>query len=81
MSIKQKHLIIKIAITIIGAIAGYSYWYYVGCNSGNCPIYSKWHWSTMYGAGLGFLLVGIFVKEPKKDEKKNINIDDIDEKK
>ena len=49
----------------IGAVAGYLYWNYVGCNSGTCMITSKWHNSTAYGAMMGGLLFSIFKKEKK----------------
>ncbi|MCU0445587.1 MAG: DUF6132 family protein [Microscillaceae bacterium] len=41
---------------IAGAIAGYAYWYYVGCSNGTCPISSVWYISTAYGALLGYTL-------------------------
>lgn len=36
-----------------GAIAGYCYYYFVGCKSGACPIQSNPYYSTLYGALLG----------------------------
>jgi prepilin signal peptidase PulO-like enzyme (type II secretory pathway) len=50
---------------IIGAIAGYFYWQQVGCASGTCAITSKPLNSTLYGALMGYLLVGIFKKDKK----------------
>jgi hypothetical protein len=50
---------------IIGAIAGYFYWQQVGCASGTCAITSKPLNSTLYGAVMGYLLVGIFKKDKK----------------
>jgi hypothetical protein len=46
----------------IGAIAGYAYWYYVGCASGHCPISSLWYNSTLYGALVGAILGSSFKK-------------------
>jgi hypothetical protein len=43
---------------VLGAIAGYAYWHYVGCLSGTCPISSVWYISTAYGALLGYTLGG-----------------------
>lgn len=40
----------------IGALAGFAYWYYVGCNSGTCIIQSHWYTSTLYGALIGYLI-------------------------
>ncbi len=48
---------------ILGAIAGYIYWQQVGCSSGTCAITSKPLNSTLYGALMGALLLGMFQKE------------------
>ncbi len=50
---------------VLGAIAGYLYWNYVGCTSGTCAITSKPVNSTLYAAVMGALLSGIFKKEKK----------------
>lgn len=42
---------------MIGATAGYAYYYYVGCMSGTCPVTSNPWISTAYGALLGFLMM------------------------
>jgi hypothetical protein len=49
--------------TVIGALAGYLYWYYIGCSSGTCAITASPVNSTLYGALLGFLLQASFKKE------------------
>jgi hypothetical protein len=51
---------------LIGAIAGYFYWQQVGCVTGTCAITSKPLNSTIYGAVMGSLLLGLFKKENKK---------------
>jgi hypothetical protein len=51
---------------VAGAIAGYFYWQQVGCVSGTCAITSKPLNSTIYGAVMGSLLLGLFKKENKK---------------
>ena len=33
-----------------GAILGFSYYYFIGCQSGTCPIQSNPYYSTLYGA-------------------------------
>ncbi len=38
---------------LIGAVAGYAYYYFVGCAGGTCPISSKPLNSTLYGALVG----------------------------
>ena len=51
---------------LIGAIAGYAYYHYVGCTSGTCAITSKPLNSTLYGSLMGGLLFNMFVKKEKK---------------
>lgn len=41
---------------VVGAIAGFLYWKFVGCSSGTCAITSSPLNSTLYFAGLGALL-------------------------
>jgi hypothetical protein len=62
---KKAILLTGIGIAI-GAIAGYAYYFYVGCASGTCAITSKPLNSTLYGALMGGLLFNMFVKETKK---------------
>lgn len=45
---------------IVGAIAGFLYWKYVGCASGTCAITSSKMMSSLYGAVLGGLLFSYF---------------------
>jgi hypothetical protein len=45
-----------------GALAGFLYWKFVGCQSGTCPIKSVWYWSTLYGALIG-MLAGSIVRD------------------
>lgn len=60
-------LILKYSIVIlIGAAAGYSYWYFVGCNSGSCAITSSPVNSSIYGGLMGGLILNSFSKKPKK---------------
>lgn len=62
----KKAIIITGIGIVVGAIAGYLYYFYVGCASGTCAITSKPFNSTLYGALMGGLLFNIFVKSPKK---------------
>lgn len=59
---------LELAGLVLGALAGWTYWYYVGCASGTCMITSKPFNSTLYGALLGFLFFNLFRKE-KEPEK------------
>jgi ABC-type branched-subunit amino acid transport system permease subunit len=56
---------------LLGAIAGYLYWQQIGCSSGTCAITSKPLNSTLYGAVMGALLLGMFKKQTKKQEEKS----------
>ncbi len=48
---------LKLAIDAgAGALLGYTYYYFIGCNSGSCAITSNWHISTMYGTVMGLAL-------------------------
>ena len=62
---KKAILITGIGI-VVGTIAGYLYYFYVGCASGTCAITSKPLNSTLYGALIGGLVFNMFVKSPKK---------------
>ncbi len=70
MLVKFKYPLIGI---IIGAVAGYAYYYFVGCASGTCPITSKPLNSTMYGAIMGALIFTGFQTNnlDKQTDKKN----------
>lgn len=48
----------------LGALAGYLYWKFIGCESGTCMITSKPLNSTLYGALMGGLLFSLFKKNP-----------------
>tara|TARA_B100000809_G_C15093848_1_gene514239 strand:- start:1174 stop:1407 length:234 start_codon:yes stop_codon:yes gene_type:complete len=64
MKLKNWILKKKIALIVlaIGAVAGFLYWNFVGCASGNCGITANWHTSMAYGALMGWL-VGDFASE------------------
>lgn len=49
----------------VGAIGGYAYFYFVGCESGTCAIQSDPVNMTMYGAMMGGTL--FFRNKKKKD--------------
>lgn len=56
----------------LGAVAGFMYWHFIGCNSGTCPITSRWYNSTAYGAILGVLFANTN-KKTLKNQKENQN--------
>lgn len=59
MKIPKLSILITATGLFLGAIGGYTYWYYVGCNSGSCLITSSPTNSTAYGLVLGFLVAGV----------------------
>ena len=65
MNLILKHKF-TIAGVVIGSIAGYLYYYFVGCASGTCAITSNPFNSTLYGALMGGLLFTNFKKEKSK---------------
>ena len=48
---------------VIGAIGGFTYWKFIGCESGTCKITSSPLNSTLYFAILGALMLSMFKKE------------------
>lgn len=55
---------LEMIASVIGAILGYAYYAKIGCVSGTCAITSSPIISTLYGALLGYLLLGVI--KPKK---------------
>lgn len=54
---KKKRNWIKLGLFMAGgAVLGFSYYYFIGCSSGGCPITSNPFISTGYGAVLGGVL-------------------------
>lgn len=47
---------ISISFTILGAITGYLYWYYIGCTSGTCPLKTIWYNNVIIGGIMGYLV-------------------------
>jgi hypothetical protein len=47
---------------VLGAIAGFAYYRFVGCASGACPITGNPFISTIYGAVMGALMSGVGVR-------------------
>ena len=54
--------ILVIGGVILGSVAGYLYWKFIGCNSGTCLITSKPLNSSIYGAVMGGLMLSMAKK-------------------
>ncbi len=61
LNLVSKHKINLIGI-VAGGVAGYLYYYFVGCESGTCMIASNPLVTVPYFAFLGYLLAGLFKK-------------------
>ena len=68
----MKSVILKYKAELIGiafgALAGWPYWYFVGCSSGSCAITSSPVNSSLYGAFMGGILGGMFNKQDNKKQ-------------
>lgn len=47
----------------LGGVAGYLYYYFIGCSTGSCAITSRPFNSIIYGAIMGYLLASVFEKK------------------
>lgn len=60
-----------IAGILLGAISGFLYWSFIGCNSGSCAITSNPYNSTIYGSVMGGLVFSMFKKEKGNSTSEN----------
>ena len=60
----NKWLLIGIG-AVLGAVAGWLYWYYIGCDEG-CTITSSALNSTLYGTVMGGLVMNLFSKDVRE---------------
>lgn len=66
MTFLKKHILTIIGLGV-GAVGGFLYWKFIGCNSGTCAITSDPYKSSLYGLAMGGLLFSMFQKDKKKD--------------
>jgi phage shock protein E len=59
--LKSNRLVI--AGILLGAVAGYLYYHFVGCANGTCAITSNPYISVSYGGMMGGLLFSMFKKD------------------
>lgn len=52
---KKKATVVLIGV-LLGLVAGFAYWKFVGCQSGTCPLTAKWQTSTLFGGIFGYLI-------------------------
>lgn len=62
MNFLQKNVWIVGGI-ILGALSGFLYWNFIGCNSGSCAITSNPYNSAIYGSVMGALVFSMFKKQ------------------
>lgn len=74
----MKKYLLTIAGVFIGALGGFLYYYYVGCESGTCPITSKPLNSSLYGALMGGLLFNMFKRENVTTANTNQSLNQIE---
>lgn len=67
---KEMNIIAKKKLSVIsilaGAAGGYLYYYFTGCNTGTCIITSNPIITMLYGAAMGWLLLGTFYSGDSK---------------
>lgn len=55
----------RILIILLGAGAGFAYYYFIGCYNGACLIQSNPYLSSVYGAAMGWAISTILVPTKK----------------
>jgi len=66
MKIDKNFILKRILPVVAGGLLGFSYYFFIGCRTGSCPITSNPWISTIYGA-----FAGLIISIPSK--KKNDN--------
>ncbi len=69
MKINKSFLIKRVLPVVVGGAIGYAYYYFIGCNSGSCPITSNPYISVIYGASIGVIYA--LPSSKKKNEVSN----------
>ncbi|TVL96271.1 MAG: hypothetical protein CV087_23825 [Candidatus Brocadia sp. WS118] len=63
----KKRFLKPVLFGVAGAVLGFSYYYFIGCQSGTCPITSNPYISTAYGMLMGVVL-GVGGKSAPKEK-------------
>jgi hypothetical protein len=69
--LNRTFLLKKALPVFLGALAGYAYYFFIGCNSGACPLTSNPFVSTIYGALIGLVWALPSSKKVKPAENDN----------
>jgi uncharacterized membrane protein YeaQ/YmgE (transglycosylase-associated protein family) len=62
----KRNTIKNIVGGVVGAIGGYLYYYYIGCQNGSCAIKSNPYAMILWGALMGYLVFDFFKMKQKK---------------
>ena len=62
----QKRFIKIFLFVIIGGFGGFAYYYFIGCQTGSCPITANPYISTSYG-----MLIGLLISFDSKKKENN----------
>ena len=72
MNVKKYKLQIRVLLGLLGALGGYLYWRFIGCQAGTCPIQSVWYYSVLWGAALvylvGDMILDLLIRRSKKND-------------
>ncbi len=71
--LKSKNTLKNIVGLLVGAIGGYLYYHFIGCNSGGCAITSNPYMTVLWGALLGYLLFDIYKIKPASSQQDHTN--------
>ena len=63
--LSKQHIVKYLIGGLIGATAGFSYFYFVGCHSGTCAITSSALNSSVYGVLMGVVIADSFHPKSK----------------
>jgi len=63
----KKRFLKPVLFGLAGAVLGFGYYYFIGCQSGTCPITSNPYISTAYGMLMGVVL-GVGGKSVSKEK-------------
>ena len=65
----NRQILIYAILIAIGALGGYLYWRFVGCQTGSCSLTSTWYNSSAIGGLIGYLS-GDTIKDKIKTKRK-----------